>query len=528
MAKQIACYLSVLILVSFWNLPSLWYPFGEDHALSHLMGKLILEGGVPYRDAIDVKPPGVFYLHALFIRIGGEAMHWVRMADLACLWLTMGFMWWVGRSMKSPFAGLWGAALFGFAHSTMGFWNTGLQESFLLPFLWWSLFMALRGRTGDDLSAFAVCGAFLGVVFWFKYPYALPLGALLSALLLGVLASPEQRRLYLTATALLLCGFLVVVGAGLFYFWHIGALNDMVQITGLHNVDLRIQESFKPFTDLIEGSLWMLESPLFLVIVTLTIAGIWSLLWSRATGGWIFLAYGICMLVAVYLQLRLYRYHWIPFISFLCFILGFAVECIRKEVSRMSFFSNQRWLKYVSIAVVAFLVATSLLYHRENFRRLWLFVQGGISRTAYFATFTDPKMNNEPFVFQDWQVSQVLRGMDLSENTLFIWGFRPLVYYFSGFRPSTAFLHNSALWGRGSQGMTWRLRFEEEFTAHPPAAVLIRLREHLKETLNVLKGLVPRMHAMLMSEYAPVGKIGPFLVYERLGEMTRRDLGDGT
>ncbi|MGQ9655674.1 MAG: hypothetical protein ACUVXD_16565, partial [Thermodesulfobacteriota bacterium] len=82
--------------IGLWNLPSLWYPFEPAHALAQVIAKVILEGGVPYRDALDVKPPAIFYLQAGLMALGGDRMHWLRVADLFSLWVTMALMLRVG------------------------------------------------------------------------------------------------------------------------------------------------------------------------------------------------------------------------------------------------------------------------------------------------------------------------------------------------------------------------------------------------------------------------------------------------
>lgn len=122
--RQGVVFSVILIGVGLWNLPFLWYPFGEDHALAHLIGKLILEGSVPYRDVLNYKPPGVFYLHALIVGLVGDGMHWVRIADLMSLWVTMTMMLLVASHLRSPGDGLWGALLFGLAYPLMGGFGT--------------------------------------------------------------------------------------------------------------------------------------------------------------------------------------------------------------------------------------------------------------------------------------------------------------------------------------------------------------------------------------------------------------------
>jgi len=52
--------------------PQFLAPMGQDQGLYHTVGQIILAGGVPYRDAWDPKPPGVFYSHAAVLALAGS------------------------------------------------------------------------------------------------------------------------------------------------------------------------------------------------------------------------------------------------------------------------------------------------------------------------------------------------------------------------------------------------------------------------------------------------------------------------
>ena len=49
--------------------PQFVTPMGQDQGLYHAVAEEILRGGVPYRDAWDPKPPGVFYTHAAVLSL---------------------------------------------------------------------------------------------------------------------------------------------------------------------------------------------------------------------------------------------------------------------------------------------------------------------------------------------------------------------------------------------------------------------------------------------------------------------------
>src|ERR1700736_3902241 len=62
----IAVFVVVALLV---KAPQFVTPMGQDQGLYHAVAEEILQGAVPYRDAWDPKPPGVFYTHAALLAL---------------------------------------------------------------------------------------------------------------------------------------------------------------------------------------------------------------------------------------------------------------------------------------------------------------------------------------------------------------------------------------------------------------------------------------------------------------------------
>ncbi len=506
--------------IGLWNLPSLWYPFEPAHALAQMVAKVILEGGVPYRDALDVKPPAIFYLQAGLLAVAGDHMHWLRVADLLCLWVTMLLMLRVGSEMLCPGCGFWGALLFGLAYPLMGFWKTAQGESFLLPWLWWSLLLAVKGGSDGVIRNHLLCGVSLGVVFWFKYPYAIPFPLLLVGSVFQGRRRGSKGGGFLGAL-LLSVGFLGVVAGGGLYLWGIGALGDMWQLTVAQNVgervDLAASGTFLRRSAIYWASLG--EFPLFLLILALALVGSFVLVKERKRGSWVLLSYVLCMFAAVELQMRLYHYHLIPLLSVACLSAGVGTERLTGFSSRIRALEGARVSQAIGAAVLVLFIVTALVNHQETYRRWWAYVGKGLSWEAYLATFPDLSGRYRPFVLEEWEVGQLLRAMEPREETLLIWGgFTPLVYYFSGLRPSTPFLYTNFITVPGPWGEGWMRRLADSITASPPGAVVLLNSGDLGETLRDLQGSAPVLYDLLHSGYSLEAKLGPFLIYQRLAE----------
>ncbi len=77
--------LAVLVLVAFIALPSIVYPIGRDQATYCVIGQGLLRGQQLYRDLWDNKPPGIFWIYALVVKVFGPVMWSVGLVDI--LWL---------------------------------------------------------------------------------------------------------------------------------------------------------------------------------------------------------------------------------------------------------------------------------------------------------------------------------------------------------------------------------------------------------------------------------------------------------
>src|SRR5688572_29035698 len=104
-------FLALACVLLAVRLPSLVQPMGADQALYAYVGERVIDGGLPYRDAWDQKPPAI---HATYAAMRGiwpyESA--VPAADLVFTALTAVLLWQLGTSVVSPAVGQAAALLF--------------------------------------------------------------------------------------------------------------------------------------------------------------------------------------------------------------------------------------------------------------------------------------------------------------------------------------------------------------------------------------------------------------------------------
>ena len=218
----------VLVIV---RLPSLAQPMGADQGLYAYVGERILDGGLPYRDAWDQKPPAIHFAYAALrgiLPIRGAA----AAADLALAVLTAGLLFALASALAGAAAARIATLLFLFL-SDPGFQRlAGVSvraqcETFIAAALTGAFLLLARGR--HPSAAALGAGVLLGVAVAFKYNAAV-YGAALVVTLWAL------RRLTWRALTSLIAGMLVVPGVLLAVFAAGGALPDLYAATIGYNL----------------------------------------------------------------------------------------------------------------------------------------------------------------------------------------------------------------------------------------------------------------------------------------------------
>lgn len=118
--EKISYYIlaGTILLVAFIRSKFTAIPFERDEGAYSYYGKLLLEGGVPYKDFYEQKFPGIFYLYAMIVGIFGDTvkgMHW------GFTFLNLGtilFLFFAVKRMFSPLAAAVTALTYGIVSLT--------------------------------------------------------------------------------------------------------------------------------------------------------------------------------------------------------------------------------------------------------------------------------------------------------------------------------------------------------------------------------------------------------------------------
>lgn len=377
-------------LVAFAALVSimmLWWPLGYDQGVFASNGAVVANGGVPYRDAWDLKGPLTFYVMAALQMLFGSNAWGVRVVDVGLALLTA----WLLRRRLLPLTGaaaaLAGAASWPIFVAWMTYDESAQFDMWVGVAMLGSTFMVAR-QDGYRTRDLVIAGVLIGLASLVKPFYA------------GFLVVPGvvilmQRRGAARASArdvgALVLGWAAPVAAALALLWWQGALRDTLDVYILYSLRVYATDtswarypSTSPIWVRIQGLTTYLTT--MAALIAPMIAGV-VVLWRRrrvlavAMSSWLVIGVGL-----VVLQGKFWPYHWsiiYPAVPFLVVLALHAVLTGARCVGG-TFNAAATSLAVATLVVLAGMFSFGPLMDLA----LWTqYVTGGRSRAAYEATF---------------------------------------------------------------------------------------------------------------------------------------------
>ncbi len=120
-----------IVLIVFSIALVLTFDYGRDQAIYALVAREILAGRMPYRDAFDFKPPGIFLVYTFARAVFGASQHGIRIVEAASMVGTIAGLVRLARiHFGDAKIGFVAGAMASFVHAQLDFWHTGQPESF--------------------------------------------------------------------------------------------------------------------------------------------------------------------------------------------------------------------------------------------------------------------------------------------------------------------------------------------------------------------------------------------------------------
>lgn len=484
----------VLVLTELALLPRVLEPLGRDQAVFALVGRLMTEGWVPYRDVFEHKPPGLLAAYALVAPLGAVGP---ALLDTAAAALTAGLV--AGLCAPLGRAAALGAGLvyaMAARHPSFGgFWAIAQPEPLQDLALAWGAWAATRGQ-------WTRCGVALAAALALKF-------TLVAAVPVAAWAAWPDRR----ALARLGLGLAVPVLGGLGLFAALGAGPALVEV--LLEFNLRHAG--------VGGMSWAAVPAALARRVGLlaeAVPGLWALAalgagaalrgWVRGArggrvraSGWALAVLGAALAQAV-VQRKLWPWHVQASVGALAVLAGLGLAALPTRLRGLA-------------AVLAVLsgVPGWVRYHERH--PLAERLKGALPEPEWLATYTwgrDDFSAVEVAAVGMWLEAKAQPG-----DGLLVWGFEPGITLRSGLRPTTRWIYDYPLTvalpeAEREEGLA------EVLAALPRTrwwVVMRRDRNALeREPSDVQLRALPALAFALDTDYTLVQEIGDAAVYRRL------------
>ena len=233
MTRRESRWVNVIIIALVVILRSPTLPpsmFNVDEAYYGTFAEEILDGGIVYRNAVDTKPPGMYYIYTGVFAVAGRnnllAVHILAIIAVAATAVVVRA---IGARIAGDWAGAWsgiGYAVFIHAYQPGDTLPANSEIFAALP-LALSVLSFQQGEKKADWRWMLLSGFLVGAGTLFRQPSAVTLGPLLLCLAYGwfVLRQYPFGRM-LVAGASVVTGFIAAIGAMACYFLWLGNLYD--------------------------------------------------------------------------------------------------------------------------------------------------------------------------------------------------------------------------------------------------------------------------------------------------------------
>jgi hypothetical protein len=433
------------------------YPLGVDQGVFTYIGNVILNRGLPYRDAWDIKPPAVFYEYSLARLLFRDPVIACRLLDIASTALTCWLLVLLCHRLGKKGAGLLVSFLYLCCYwFEFNFWHTAQAEGLASPATVAAVLLVMPATNKKRLPL--VAGICISFVILLKSTLIL-LAAVPIYLLVKERIGTRGFVAFLLGMSLLPAAFLVSYSA----------LGSIAEVRGLFQAQAAYAASSggfdgERFRKIVFGLFEFY--PLTYILTTLSIVLLLSFAHLRRSYLlWIWI---IVFWIQLIWQNKYLEYHFVPMLLPVSLICGLGLHHIWRLLQSKLSNSTSRLANILVSPVFAFLVIRNIAYFVLPLKVL----TGSMPIEQY----------NRFFVYNFYSYPDSLAAakdvqrLSLPNDPVLVYGFDPTIYILSNRFAPTRHFSNAPIRLKGWFPDSMRKQFFEELkadvTSHPPKVLV--------------------------------------------------------
>jgi hypothetical protein len=472
-----------IALTAFLLLILTTYGYGRDQGIYALVADTITQGGAPYKDAWDFKPPMIFFVYAFSRGLLGSQMVAIRLVEAAAFAsLVVAFVVFSRRHVGDWRAGLVGGTLAVLAYVQLEFWHTAQPESFGAVATAWALVCATyEPRSGDSRASFKLSCAWgaAGLLYAFAALLKPPLGGgfLVS---LGFVVAEQRRGRGSRPLAVMLkpvltfgAGALAMLSATALYFLWTGAWGDLVEAlfvfapayTGIY-AELGRLDGF--LYKALQDSLFAHSA--YVPVGLALLIGLRPLAPSERRGAQHVAGVAAFQIVGVALQAKLFPYHYAATLTLASLLAGWGIWKLwlrihARPLYTVAFLAALVWLHDTHPARPSYRGSSFLARVEQRLKLLSGEADQRLVDRLHSVSDVDAAANRRTAAW--------LREHVPAEASVFVWGFEPVLYDTAERRPASRYIHNLPQRLKWSGQDEARAALMRDLERDPPAAIVV-------------------------------------------------------
>jgi hypothetical protein len=500
---HVVLWIAVLGFLAAWAPMTLDWPFFRDHGVMAWAGHVVREGGLPYRDAWDVKGPLLYYAFAAVELVAGTSQWGVRAADLLITVTTAALLALAGYRLAGVLASGYGAVIFLVHHFGLDYRATAQPDGWgSLPIAGALLCLTSPGGL-SGLGRIAVAAALVSGAALLKPTFALYLLAPLAVI------SAHRTGEWPARIAAATGGFLLLPALTVGWFVLRGAFSELMDVQLTFNLGAYAELGRASPSRHIMKVLEFLQRPGEALAVCLAAAGAWHMLRTQRQAGMLLVAAVITGVLSVAVQQKYFTYHWQATFVPLSLLAGIGIAYL--------------WPREPVLAGITALLLIAMQLQEPWWRlREWRERGEGFEEQrdyeARFEEYGDSTFRRDTNSLVDWLRSHAAPGEQLQ-----VWGHQPGVNFRTGLDSPGRFGYVLPL--VVNKDTPLRQRYRSEFLARirsdPPHWVVVVVHDAHGTLLGKSSGQLlagfPEFAGILARNYELDTVVGPYEV------RTRRD-----
>jgi 4-amino-4-deoxy-L-arabinose transferase-like glycosyltransferase len=412
-------YLFIISFILLSLIPPFYYIHGYlsgDESGFMFIGDRINHGSILYKDFIDNKPPGIFYLNALIFSIFGKSFYASRIVLFVVNALSALIIYFFAKNQWDEHIGQLSSILF-----LIGVYNPAIEgffiytEQYMVFFGLLGIFVFFKFR---HMRYLVPVGVLLGISTLFKQSGILFYLVLLVYNLSGLIKTENRTKFFLNkiiiSSLLLLIGFLIPIFITLVFFYREGVAYEFFYWTFLYYESGKYGAVF----DIIRlqrpiNSLVIISIPAFISFIYL----IYNSATKKLQLDDLFLVYWLLIFCST-LTIRQYAQYFIPILLPACILASITLARLPIFKSKRNFISKEG---FINIFIIIFLIG--MIYHT------------GVTYQPMLKSNYKPLKLDDEIMISDFVISHT----EPNQRILAI-PYDPSIYFLSGRNPPVNYL----------------------------------------------------------------------------------------